>query len=759
MLAYAIDNQAPTTIILITGDRDFAYAVSVLRLRRYRIVIIAPPIIHISLKLQASVLVDWRRDILGNVETNPESSKKSSSFESEGNPDYFTNSPELDRKTLPTSFSCSIASAVATESSERVEDANQHPGSLTHGDTSHYGPRSNISVPGVPWGHTNVSGPPGGDPHIKLMQSATKDIGDFRRHPSRRQMSGEPIAPVTTGHFSGVSGRLHTSTTASGDVSLSTAEQGLEFGIGSGDIGSRDHVCGVSDSRDLMSPSVAKPYQFGTTNSGAPSVLPSFLTEIQAGRSLWGTPKIQPDNADDAISESSSFITSNTPQTCAVVVETLHSPSFSKISYDTDKVAHAVTANSLPGPASPRAFAEPLLASESPSVASLTPLAGEMRNDLKFASASSMLTDSSVRCAMMSPEPGGTSDKAVVPVSSKTLLVPEFRILVEQLELQLEKGILCPLRSVIAEEIMKQDTFAYTRAGAVTFGQYITLALKAGITTIGGVNGEDWISLHPAWQSTSDAIETSPPEILSKEMNNTSAYLSQQISPGRKQDIAIDESAVSAKAQHPDESLGTGTSLSSVPTTNTPLDPTVSATNRTRVVGDSSLEANLDSEAQLPKSMSPEFTVLVEELEKQKARGIIRPSRSTVAVEIVKQDPLVYSRAGVSKFKEYVALAAEAKVVTIGGTQADAWISLSMPSEQYTGQFKILVEQLQKSRQNGVERPLRSAVGSALVAQCQSLYQDGGFKSFKDYVTAAEKAGIIQLGGSDGRAWISMCPT
>jgi hypothetical protein len=290
--------------------------------------------------------VDWRCDILGNVETNPESSKKSSSFESEGNPDYFTNSPELDRKTLPTSFSCSITPAVATESSERVVDANQHPGSLTH-DTSHYGPRSNISVPGVPWGHTNVSGPPGGNPHMKLMQSVTKDIGDFRWHPSRRQMSGEPIALVTTGHFSGVSGHLHTSTTASNNVSLSTAQHGLAFGIGStrrtssvlggpnnqaaisGDIGSRDHVCGVSDSRDLMSPSVAKPYQFGTTNSGVPSVLSSILTEIQAGRGLSGTPKIKPDNANNAISESSSFVMSNTPQTCAVVVETLHSPSFS----------------------------------------------------------------------------------------------------------------------------------------------------------------------------------------------------------------------------------------------------------------------------------------------------------------------------------------------------------------------------------------------------------------------------------------------
>ncbi|KZP20884.1 hypothetical protein FIBSPDRAFT_699502, partial [Athelia psychrophila] len=59
MLAFAIDNPTPSTVILVSGDRDFAYAVSMLRLRRYRVVIIAPPAIHISLKAQASVLFDW----------------------------------------------------------------------------------------------------------------------------------------------------------------------------------------------------------------------------------------------------------------------------------------------------------------------------------------------------------------------------------------------------------------------------------------------------------------------------------------------------------------------------------------------------------------------------------------------------------------------------------------------------------------------------------------------------------------------------
>ncbi|KAF8212451.1 limkain-b1-type NYN domain-containing protein, partial [Mycena galopus ATCC 62051] len=61
MLAYAMDHPAPATLILISGDRDFAYAVSILRLRRYEVVVISLPLpgAHISLKSQASVYLDW----------------------------------------------------------------------------------------------------------------------------------------------------------------------------------------------------------------------------------------------------------------------------------------------------------------------------------------------------------------------------------------------------------------------------------------------------------------------------------------------------------------------------------------------------------------------------------------------------------------------------------------------------------------------------------------------------------------------------
>lgn len=64
MLVYAIDNPPPATIVLISGDRDFVYAVSILRLRCYQVVVVALPGIHASLKAQASVYLNWSNDVI-----------------------------------------------------------------------------------------------------------------------------------------------------------------------------------------------------------------------------------------------------------------------------------------------------------------------------------------------------------------------------------------------------------------------------------------------------------------------------------------------------------------------------------------------------------------------------------------------------------------------------------------------------------------------------------------------------------------------
>jgi uncharacterized LabA/DUF88 family protein len=68
MMAYAIDYPAPATIVLISGDRDFVYALSVLRLGRYRIILMASRSVHTSLVPLASLYADWDVDILGKAE-------------------------------------------------------------------------------------------------------------------------------------------------------------------------------------------------------------------------------------------------------------------------------------------------------------------------------------------------------------------------------------------------------------------------------------------------------------------------------------------------------------------------------------------------------------------------------------------------------------------------------------------------------------------------------------------------------------------
>jgi hypothetical protein len=61
MLAFAIDHHSPATVILIAGDRDYAYAMPTLHLRQYNVILIAPtsPNVSQSLKSQASLMIDW----------------------------------------------------------------------------------------------------------------------------------------------------------------------------------------------------------------------------------------------------------------------------------------------------------------------------------------------------------------------------------------------------------------------------------------------------------------------------------------------------------------------------------------------------------------------------------------------------------------------------------------------------------------------------------------------------------------------------
>ncbi|KAG8906397.1 hypothetical protein FRB99_006992 [Tulasnella sp. 403] len=60
MFAFALDNQPPAVIVLISDNRDFVYAISALRHRHYAVVLLAPSgDTHGTLRTQASEVVEW----------------------------------------------------------------------------------------------------------------------------------------------------------------------------------------------------------------------------------------------------------------------------------------------------------------------------------------------------------------------------------------------------------------------------------------------------------------------------------------------------------------------------------------------------------------------------------------------------------------------------------------------------------------------------------------------------------------------------
>ena len=65
MIFYAWNNPAPHTFVVITDDRDIAYALAMLEMKNYRIVLISPAGSHPDLTSQATVQLDWSRTVLG----------------------------------------------------------------------------------------------------------------------------------------------------------------------------------------------------------------------------------------------------------------------------------------------------------------------------------------------------------------------------------------------------------------------------------------------------------------------------------------------------------------------------------------------------------------------------------------------------------------------------------------------------------------------------------------------------------------------
>lgn len=207
--------------------------------------------------------------------------------------------------------------------------------------------------------------------------------------------------------------------------------------------------------------------------------------------------------------------------------------------------------------------------------------------------------------------------EAVPVTTSDDTLVPSYFILLVRILLRYRaEGIYMASRSKVAVKLMANDNTIYAQAGVETFGEYASLARSSGLVDLGtSESGEPWISLAAPVTLTSGHPSTSTTE--------------QRIwAPCRLSDFHLPTLRPSQPSTTPE-----------------PARPKVAS----------------------------HFWPLIEVLEEHRTRGILRPLRSVVAQELQRHD--VYKKAGVTKFREYIALAESAEIVTLGGTDGRDWVS------------------------------------------------------------------------------------
>ncbi|KAJ7684979.1 hypothetical protein DFH06DRAFT_1157041 [Mycena polygramma] len=161
------------------------------------------------------------------------------------------------------------------------------------------------------------------------------------------------------------------------------------------------------------------------------------------------------------------------------------------------------------------------------------------------------------------------------------------------------------------------------------------------------------------------------------------------------------------------------------------------------------------------------FRPLVDVLEKHRAKGITRPLRSAVGSELVGLAESVYKRTGATNFGQLAALAEQQKIVQLGGSNGNAWISFhrdwstglpenTASQKRVPAVLRALVDVLEKHGAKGITRPHRSTVGFELAGLAKTVYKQAGPTNFSQLAALGEKEGIVELGGTDGNAWISL---
>jgi NYN domain len=669
---YATDNLPPTTLILISGDHDFSYAISTLRLRQYFVVVIAPPspTPHISLKAQASLFLDWNHDIIGKSPVSPHN----------GTTDAVEKPLTPPRKTMP-----------------GLEWRKYQP------NTGNPPIQGSSTVP--------IAAPPtvenGWMKEASFCFGKKMDPSFSLKRASRRDDIPPKIPTYVNGQQQQVSAIISDPTHISSTRSV-PGDNHAERAIASIPL---LHPKAKEAIRDVAQENVISRLSCAQASKPANRL----NLESLSSRPTADTP---PATNDSSIINPHSTLT----------------PPF----YEFGTLSRPFDNSATLPPPGPTDHVP----------------SSSHKNAVHIPASSH--TPSTYSGILSSPSP-----------HTRHSIPPEFIPLVEFLERETQKGNTKPLCSNVALSMFKEAKMVYKRAGVANFSGYSALAEKAGIVQMGGTEGEAWIALSDVTRNIR-ICERNPAD-----RHGFGAPVSSSTSTVQYP-IAVPIS------WQPDISTPTNRSAHAQPATVTStLDsyqhatsPSVSTLPRISSMPTNSI-LPVSSAIPQAKSVPERFIPLVRVLESERLAGNPLALRSKVA-EVVGQDHSAFRLAGVTKFRQYAELAEKAGIIRLGGQNGKEWISLNSdywlgetsgritsPTTPVTkpvlpGHFITLVQVLEKERLAGNTRPLRSKVAVAVIDQDHSAFRLAGVTRFRQYADLAEKAGIIQLGGKDGNAWISL---
>ena len=706
MLAFAVDHPSPATIFLITGDRDYAYAVSTLKLRNYQVVLVVPTCTSPSLESQASLVVDWGAAVL---RTRTEAVNSAQAVR-QPYPDLDANlitkllrelqEPPFDDSdaTLHPSSSASQSTPQLRRISARdLLEPSRHSKNTGSLDST----EAFTHMPGSPRKSTSTGSDPapGGLPIPKTpsrSRRASVSAGStrarsttlaaqsppaveqdvFAKNPASSSAVGSGASDITdvvgpAKHSASVLPSLDAPELPphdNGPPSSIIIRSPLGPGQSTGDMPVSGNP-GIPSSQKLSF--LASPFVMPKAPTGLDSIpnpctkqphAPSTKTLTETVTCVCQTPQIK----DIGFPKETERLTgpriedNDTNGWSTLQRVHAHSKDGScDATYTLKSNYHSYVApHTTYSPSSRNALIDTPSSGHVSPPAALPLGVGDGVDSAQFAA----FSRASNTLERSTPGPTPVPSSSALPsIPFTTAGSPEhdeserrqtwimFKPLIHLLLAARESGITLPSRSTIAVALVQSDNQVYQRAGVSKFRDYAALAEQAGIVELGGKDG-GWIALHPNWFEM-DGI-ASPPFLTSRVASPTPDPLKAIQNPFKV--LTGSENPLIETATFQTRTFTSPRSNS--PTSNTlPILPTARQGSASRT------------------SIPAQFQPLIDILIRMRAEGSYQTLRSMVG-SLLSQD--VYARAAVPGFKEYVLQASEAQLVQFGGIGGHAWIRL-----------------------------------------------------------------------------------